>query len=97
MNIYILIKIKNKETCFQVVAFTGEKQAIEKYERKLEIAYKTTVKEGLISGIGYGVMLVVIFCSYGFAIWYGAQLIIKKGYNPGQVMNVIFSVVTGGM
>ncbi|KFK23687.1 hypothetical protein AALP_AAs50902U000500 [Arabis alpina] len=80
-----------------VVAFTGEKQAIEKYNKKLEIAYKTTVKQGLISGLGYGVMLFVTFCSYGFAIWYGTKLIIEKGYNGGQVVNVIFSVLAGGM
>ncbi|CAL9225482.1 unnamed protein product [Arabidopsis halleri] len=80
-----------------VVAFTGEKQAIDKYNRKLEIAYKTTVKQGLISGLGLGAMLFVIFSSYGFAVWYGAKLITEKGYNGGQVMNVIFSVLTGGM
>ncbi|EFH44464.1 hypothetical protein ARALYDRAFT_355242 [Arabidopsis lyrata subsp. lyrata] len=80
-----------------VAAFTGEKQAIEKYNKKLEIAYKTTVKQGLVSGLGLGAMLFVIFSSYGFAVWYGAKLIMEKGYNGGQVMNVIFSVLTGGM
>ncbi|CAA7042871.1 unnamed protein product [Microthlaspi erraticum] len=80
-----------------VVAFTGEKQAIEKYESKLEIAYKTVVQQGLISGLGLGTMLLVIFCSYGLAVWYGAKLIMEKGYNGGQVINVIFAVLTGGM
>ncbi|ESQ55610.1 hypothetical protein EUTSA_v10024238mg [Eutrema salsugineum] len=80
-----------------VVAFTGEKQATEKYERKLEIAYKTMVQQGLISGLGLGTMLAVIFCSYGLAVWYGAKLIMEKGYNGGQVINVIFAVLTGGM
>lgn len=73
-----------------VVAFTGEKQATEKYESKLEIAYKTVVQQGLISGFGLGTMLAVIFCSYGLAVWYGAKLIMEKGYNGGQVINVIF-------
>ncbi|KAG2241209.1 hypothetical protein Bca52824_096807, partial [Brassica carinata] len=67
-----------------VVAFTGEKQATEKYESKLEIAYKTMVTQGLISGLGLGTMLAVIFCSYSLAVWYGAKLIIGKGYNGGQ-------------
>lgn len=82
---------------YQVVAFTGEKQATEKYESKLEIAYKTMVTQGLISGLGLGTMLAVIFCSYSLAVWYGAKLIIGKGYNGGQVINVIFAVLTGGM
>ncbi|ESQ55972.1 hypothetical protein EUTSA_v10024241mg [Eutrema salsugineum] len=80
-----------------VVAFTGEKQAIDKYNRKLEIAYKSTVKQGLISGLGMGVMLFVTFSSYGFAVWYGAKLMVEKGYDGGQVVNVIFSVLAGGM
>ncbi|CAH2078705.1 unnamed protein product [Thlaspi arvense] len=80
-----------------VVAFTGEKHAMEKYEAKLEVAYKTVVQQGLISGLGLGTMLAVIFCSYGLAVWYGAKLIIEKGYNGGQVINVIFAVLTGGM
>ncbi|KAG2320457.1 hypothetical protein Bca52824_013670 [Brassica carinata] len=72
-----------------VVAFTGEKQATEKYESQLEIAYKTMVTQGLISGLGLGTMLAVIFCSYSLAVWYGVKLIIGKGYNGGQVINVI--------
>ncbi|CAA7046926.1 unnamed protein product, partial [Microthlaspi erraticum] len=80
-----------------VVAFTGEKQAIEKYNEKLDIAYKTTVKQGLISGLGLGVTLFVTFSSYGFAVWYGAKLIIEKGYDGGQVINVIFAVLSGAM
>ncbi|KAG7532464.1 ABC transporter-like [Arabidopsis thaliana x Arabidopsis arenosa] len=80
-----------------VVAFTGEKQAMEKYEKKLEIAYRSMVKQGLYSGLGIGIMLVVVYCTYGFAIWYGARLIMEKGYTGGQVINVIMSILTGGM
>ncbi|VVB12639.1 unnamed protein product [Arabis nemorensis] len=80
-----------------VVAFTGEKQATKKYETKLEMAYKTMVQQGLTSGLGLGTMLAVIFGSYGLAVWYGAKLIIENGYNGGQVINVIFAVMTGGM
>lgn len=80
-----------------MVAFTGEKQAIDKYNKKLEIVYKTTVKQGLISGLGLGVTLFVTFSSYGFAVWYGAKLIIEKGYDGGQVINVIFAVLSGAM
>ncbi|VYS69496.1 unnamed protein product [Arabidopsis thaliana] len=80
-----------------VVAFTGEKQSMGKYEKKLEIAYKSMVKQGLYSGLGIGIMMVVVYCTYGFAIWYGARLIIEKGYTGGQVMNVITSILTGGM
>lgn len=80
-----------------MVSFTGEKRAIDKYDEKLEVAYKSTVKQGLASGIGMGTMVMIIFGTYGLATWYGARLIIKKGYNGGQIINVIMSIMTGAM
>ncbi|XP_022553725.2 ABC transporter B family member 7-like [Brassica napus] len=80
-----------------VVAFTREKQATQKHEKKVEIAYKSMVQQGLFSGLGLGIMMVVSYCTYGIAIWYGAWLIMEKGYTGGQVMNVIFAILGGGM
>lgn len=89
-------------TCYlflfpKVASFTGEKQAIEKYNDKLKIAYKSAVQQGLASGLGLGLILLIVFCTYGLAVWYGSKLIIQKGYNGGQVINVIFAIMTGGM
>ncbi|KAG8385354.1 hypothetical protein BUALT_Bualt03G0034400 [Buddleja alternifolia] len=80
-----------------VASYTGEKQATEKYDSKLQIAYASTVKQGLASGFGVGTVLFIIFSTYGLAIWYGARLIIEKGYNGGIVVNVIMSIMTGGI
>ncbi|KAF3449845.1 hypothetical protein FNV43_RR05924 [Rhamnella rubrinervis] len=80
-----------------VASFTGEKQAIDKYNKKLEVAYKVSTKQGLASGFGIGSVLVIIFGTYALAVWYGSKLIIEKGYNGGTVMNVIFALMTGGM
>ncbi|KAI4343056.1 hypothetical protein MLD38_027602 [Melastoma candidum] len=80
-----------------VVSFGGEKRAIDKYEEKLEVAYKSTVRQGFISGMGIGVMVTIIFATYGLATWYGARLIIEKGYTGGQIINVIMAIMTGGL
>ncbi|KAL6124504.1 hypothetical protein ACLB2K_077016 [Fragaria x ananassa] len=80
-----------------VASFTGEKQAIERYNKKLKIAYNSTVQQGLATGIGLGTFLLIVFGTYGLAIWYGSKMIIEKGYNGGQVINVIFAIMTGGM
>lgn len=80
-----------------VASFTGEKQAINKYNSKLEIAYASTVQQGLASGVGLGLVLLIVFSTYGLAVWYGSKLIIENGYNGGQVINVIISIMTGGM
>lgn len=81
----------------QVASFTGEKKAIEKYNNKLRIAYATTVQQGLASGFGMGVLLLIIFCTYALAMWYGSKLVIEKGYNGGTVITVIVALMTGGM
>ncbi|KAL6333582.1 hypothetical protein AAG906_028767 [Vitis piasezkii] len=65
-----------------VASFTGEKKAVEKYARKLEVGYASTVQQGLASGVGLGTVLAIIF---------------EKGYDGGRVINVIISIMTGGM
>ncbi|TMW90930.1 hypothetical protein EJD97_015040 [Solanum chilense] len=80
-----------------VSAFTGEKLAIDKYDSKLKIACASTVQQGLVSGIGLGMVLLIVFSTYGLAVWYGSKLIIERGYNGGDVINVIMAIMTGGM
>ncbi|XP_043690434.1 ABC transporter B family member 9-like [Telopea speciosissima] len=80
-----------------VASFTGEKQAVNKYNVAIQRAYASVVQQGLISGLGIGTVLVIIFSSYGLAIYYGATLIINDGYNGGQIINVIMAIMTGGM
>jgi ATP-binding cassette, subfamily B (MDR/TAP), member 1 len=81
----------------QVASFTGEKKAIEKYNSKIKIAYTTMVKQGIVSGLGIGMLTFIAFCTYGLAMWYGSKLVIEKGYNGGTVMTVIIALMTGGM
>ena len=64
---------------------------------KLNIAYKSSTKQGLASGFGLGVFLLIVFGTYGLAFWYGSKLIIEKGYNGGNVLNIVFAIMTGGM
>lgn len=81
----------------QVASFTGEKQAIVKYNQSLIKVYNTSVQEALASGVGFGSLFFVFICSYALAVWFGGKLIIEKGYTGGDVMTVIFSVLTGSM
>ncbi|XP_072995529.1 ABC transporter B family member 4-like isoform X1 [Typha latifolia] len=80
-----------------VVSFNGEKQAIALYNKYIRKAYISAVQEGIATGFGMGTVFLVLFCSYGLAIWYGSKLIIDKGYNGGQVINVLLAVMTGAM
>lgn len=70
---------------------------MEKYNKSLNGAYKSGVREGLAAGLGMGTVMVLLFCGYSLGIWYGAKLILEKGYTGAKVMNVIFAVLTGSL
>ncbi|KAJ6873227.1 hypothetical protein NC651_032180 [Populus alba x Populus x berolinensis] len=80
-----------------VASFTGEKQAISNYKKFLATAYNSGVQEGFTSGLGLGIVMLLIFCSYALAIWFGGKMIVEKRYNGGDVINVIVAVLTGSM
>ncbi|XP_011079475.1 ABC transporter B family member 4 [Sesamum indicum] len=80
-----------------VASFTGEKQAVSDYEKSLVEAYKSGVHEGWASGLGFGSVMFILFCSYALAIWFGGKMILEKGYTGGEVLNVIIAVLTGSM
>ncbi|KAL5774111.1 hypothetical protein ACOSP7_011668 [Xanthoceras sorbifolium] len=79
-----------------VASFTGEKQAKDKYNTKLQVAYAATIQQGLASGFGIGILLFVVYSSYALAVWYGSKMIIEQGYNGGRVINVVFAIMIGG-
>ncbi|XP_065637436.1 ABC transporter B family member 4-like isoform X2 [Quercus suber] len=80
-----------------VASFAGEKQAITNYCKFLEYAYKSAVYEGLAAGVGIGVVVLVVFGSYGMAVYIGAKFIMTKGYTGGKVMNILVAVLTSSM
>ncbi|GAB4829081.1 hypothetical protein Ancab_018743 [Ancistrocladus abbreviatus] len=80
-----------------VASFTGEEEAIANYNKALVGAYKSSVLEGLTTGIGLGAAFLFIFSSYGLAIWFGSKLILERHYNGGTVLTVIFAILTGSM
>ncbi|KAL0371083.1 UNVERIFIED_CONTAM: ABC transporter B family member 11 [Sesamum angustifolium] len=72
-----------------------ERQAVEKYEKSLNRAYEAGVQEGLAAGLGSGIFMLVLFSSYALGLWFGAKMIIHKGYTGGQVLNVVMAVLSG--
>ncbi|XP_022850781.1 ABC transporter B family member 4-like isoform X2 [Olea europaea var. sylvestris] len=80
-----------------VASFTGEKQAVADYDKSLVEAYKSGVHEGWATGLGLGSVMFTAFCSYALAIWFGATMILEKGYTGGDVINIFFAVLNGSM
>jgi ATP-binding cassette subfamily B (MDR/TAP) protein 1 len=81
----------------KVVSFHGEKQAITTYNKFIRKAYESALREGVVTGIGLGSVMSTLFCCYGLAVWYGAKLIINRGYNGGIVISVMMAVMIGGL
>ncbi|KAM0895970.1 hypothetical protein ACQ4PT_023491 [Festuca glaucescens] len=80
-----------------VVSFSGEKQAVTTYNKFIRKAYESALREGVVTGIGLGSVMSTLFCCYGLAVWYGAKLIINRGYNGGIVISVMMAVMIGGL
>ncbi|KAK7047498.1 tRNA N6-adenosine threonylcarbamoyltransferase, partial [Halocaridina rubra] len=87
-----------------VVAFDGEAKEIERYDSNLIHAKNAGVKRGLVSGIGMGVMWLIIYAAYALAFWYGTGLILDNrppngdgSFDPSNLIIVFFSVLMGAM
>lgn len=70
---------------------------MDQYNKSLTEAVKTGSQEGLAIGVGFGMVAFIVFSTYALAVWFGAKLILNEGYNGGDVINVIFAVLTGSM
>ncbi|KAJ0691615.1 putative ABC-type xenobiotic transporter [Helianthus annuus] len=80
-----------------VASFTGEKKAVADYNKSLVDAYNSSIQESLIAGFGLGAGVFIMFCSYALAVWFGAKMILERGYTGGDVLTVVFAVLTGSM
>ncbi|KAJ6400887.1 hypothetical protein OIU84_016334 [Salix udensis] len=80
-----------------VASYTGERQALSNYKKFIATAYTSGVQQGFTSGLGLGIVMLLVFCSYALAVWFGGKMILEKGYSGGSVLNVIFAVLLGSM
>jgi len=61
-----------------VASFCAEEKVMQLYEEKCEGPVKAGIKEGLISGIGFGMANFLLFSVYAITFYAGARLI-KEG------------------
>ncbi|XP_041104910.1 ATP-dependent translocase ABCB1 [Polyodon spathula] len=80
-----------------VVAFNGQKKAVEKYETNLQAAKELGVKKVITTNISLGLSQFIIFGSYALAFWYGTKLVVDdpQNYTIGNMLTVFFSVLIG--
>ncbi|XP_056090402.1 ATP-dependent translocase ABCB1 [Rhinichthys klamathensis goyatoka] len=80
-----------------VVAFNGQKKAVEKYDKNLVDAKDFGVKKAITTNVAMGFTQFVIFGTYALAFWYGTKLSVDEpdNYTIGRVITVFFSVMIG--
>lgn len=80
-----------------VFAFSGERKEIERFTQRLLPAKHVGIRKGLFSGLGSGIMWLVIYVCYAIAMWYGVKLIIADRYveNPSYTAAVLVIVLFG--
>eukprot|EP01119_Soliformovum_irregulare_P012424 TRINITY_DN322_c0_g1_i4.p1 TRINITY_DN322_c0_g1~~TRINITY_DN322_c0_g1_i4.p1 ORF type:complete len:1246 (-),score=423.44 TRINITY_DN322_c0_g1_i4:17-3754(-) len=78
-----------------VQSFAHEEQAVAKYQEKLEMARKLGIRRSFFSGFGMGTTMLILFGSFGLALWYGGQLVISKEITGGTVITVFFAILMG--
>src|SRR3546814_2725483 len=65
-----------------------EKRATKEYTNKLDISYQAGISKGRVTGLGLGFVMLVLFCSYALAFWYGGKEVLKPE-DPMAAGNVL--------
>lgn len=77
-----------------VVAFGGERKELERYSERLKGAETNGNKKGLFTGLGIGGMWLITYCSYGLALWFGAEMVVDdreleyRAHTPNTIVVV---------
>eukprot|EP01117_Protostelium_nocturnum_P020654 TRINITY_DN93_c0_g2_i1.p1 TRINITY_DN93_c0_g2~~TRINITY_DN93_c0_g2_i1.p1 ORF type:complete len:1261 (-),score=421.67 TRINITY_DN93_c0_g2_i1:351-4133(-) len=80
-----------------IYSFSLQKRFQKRYEEKLEIALRENYWSGAFVGVGFGILIFVVFASYGLSLWYGAKLVRDgtDGMDGGKVLTVFLALVMG--
>ena len=58
-----------------VASFCAEDKVMDMYKTKCEAPLKTGIKQGLISGVGFGVSFLILFNVYALTFYVGSLLV----------------------
>lgn len=71
-----------------VASFCAEKRVMEMYEKKCEAPMVNGVRQGLISGAGYGFSFIALYCTNALIFYIGAILVHHGRTNFEEVFKV---------
>ena len=71
-----------------VASFCAEEKMMELYREKCEGPMKTGIRQGLISGIGFGLSFASVFCVYATIFYAGTRLVEDRKTTFSNVFRV---------
>lgn len=75
-----------------VASFCAEDKVMALYKKKCEGPMKTGIRQGLISGIGFGLSFFLLFCVYATSFYAGAKLVEDGKTSFSNVFRVFFAL-----
>ncbi|KAJ8632463.1 hypothetical protein MRB53_025799 [Persea americana] len=76
-----------------VASFCAEDKVMELYKKKCEGPLKAGVRQGIVSGIGFGFSFFSLFCVYGASFYAGARLVENGKTTFTEVFRVFFALI----
>ncbi|PWZ34481.1 ABC transporter B family member 11 [Zea mays] len=76
-----------------VASFSGEKKAVDAYERKCVSPIKQGIREGVVGGLGFGFSFLAFYLTYALCFYVGAKFVQQGTATFPQVFRVFFVLV----
>ncbi|PQP93149.1 hypothetical protein Pyn_23953 [Prunus yedoensis var. nudiflora] len=76
----------------RIASFCDEEKVMDLYRRKCEAPTEAAKKQGLISGIVFGISLFSLFCVYATSFYAGAKLVEARKTTFSHVFQVIYAL-----
>ncbi|KAJ1653093.1 hypothetical protein IWQ61_006717 [Dispira simplex] len=80
-----------------VMAFGAQEREVGRYEKNVNVALKAGLRKAFVSGLGLGIMMMLIYLTYALGFWYGVKLTSEKLMDGGDVLIVFFALIIGAM
>ncbi|KAH7676289.1 Xenobiotic-transporting ATPase protein [Dioscorea alata] len=75
-----------------VASFSAEDKVMDLYKKKCEAPTKAGVRQGIVSGIGFGLSFFLLYCVYALCFYAGARLVGDGKTTFGKVFRVFLAL-----
>lgn len=76
-----------------VASFCAEQKVMDLYKKKCEAPVKYGRRQGIVSGTGYSISFVVLYCTYALIFYVGAKFVENGSATGNQVFRVSSKLV----